>query len=689
MLKNRKMSAVITGAVAVVAAAGILLLFILANNNMTNAMRDNAMNNMQTTLNAKSKIIEEYIAQSENILTAYIQAPVVNDLLNNPDDAELFEKAESYTLQYFASLDNWEGIYIGDWNTKVLTHPAEPVIGKVMREGERLKQLQDSMLSGKNGLYNAGIIVSPASGQLIVSMYLAVYDKDGKTPIGYVGGGPFASEIKDRMDSISADGLDAAKCYMINTATSTHIFDEDESLMATDIQNPMLLSVIDRINGGSVNGSFEYEDSDGEKCIAMYVSVPDRNWAVVMSDTVKEIYSVASSSKRVLGMVCIASYIVIILLTFVAVSLSTRPLRVVESAIVDLKNFDLNEAEKLTPYIGRKNEVGHIAAAVDSLRQTLSQIVGTLNQCSISLGRSSETMNDESKSLLEYVTDNSATTEQLAASINMTNSAINEANDRITEILGMMERVEKRIEEGQSKSSTLMDSARNMQKQAQGSLKSSEDSIEKNRKNIETAMVDLQSLSQINQMASEILSITAQTNLLSLNANIEAARAGEAGRGFAVVANEIGNLANSSSVTAASIQNICMDTNTNIAAVQKCFDNIIGFLENNVASQFRDFAKNAEEYFSSVEDIKSIIEEIHQVTSALSETLENIGEQMETVRNASDNNEAGVEEIINKNELTNSTAEVLFNVLGENKENANRLVTIVNNFKKNNEQSGK
>ena len=54
-------------------------------------------------------------------------------------------------------------------------------------------------------------------------------------------------------------------------------------------------------------------------------------------------------------------------------------------------------------------------------------------------------------------------------------------------------------------------------------------------------------------MAEQILSITNQTNLLSLNASIEAARAGEAGRGFSIVADEIGNLANISRDTATAI----------------------------------------------------------------------------------------------------------------------------------------
>ena len=282
---------------------------------------------------------------------------------------------------------------------------------------------------------------------------------------------------------------------------------------------------------------------------------------------------------------------------------------------------------------------------------------------------------------MTYVTDNAATTEELAASIISTNEAISTMENKMNHIVEMMAEIEARILEGFEKSTNLIASAQNMQELANSSLQDSKKNIEENQKHIEAAMTKLESLSQINQMATDILNITSQTNLLSLNASIEAARAGEAGRGFAVVASEIGNLAESSSSTATDIQNICNKTNTNIAEVQKCFDEIVGFLENDVASRFQSFANSAEEYNHSVESIQSTIDMISSVTSQFSLELNDIRDQVNSVRSASKNNETGVEDIINKNEQTNSTVEILTEIVQANQDNTIKLQKLVQEFK--------
>ncbi|MBF4988509.1 hypothetical protein INP78_09510 [Methylophilus sp. 14] len=69
-----------------------------------------------------------------------------------------------------------------------------------------------------------------------------------------------------------------------------------------------------------------------------------------------------------------------------------------------------------------------------------------------------------------------------------------------------------------------------------------------------------ESARKIEDIISVIDSIAFQTNILALNAAVEAARAGEQGRGFAVVANEVGNLAQRSSVAAREIKELITDS---------------------------------------------------------------------------------------------------------------------------------
>ena len=156
-MKNRKMSTVITVTISLVMAACLLLLFLVSNRNMRTSMQESAMDNMTTSLAAKSEIVEQYVDQAEKLLISFSKAPVVAEFLKNPGNAELQKKAQDYTESYFAGLEGWEGIYISEWNTHVIAHSNTSAVGMVMREGESLEKLQNS-IKAAGDVYNTGML---------------------------------------------------------------------------------------------------------------------------------------------------------------------------------------------------------------------------------------------------------------------------------------------------------------------------------------------------------------------------------------------------------------------------------------------------------------------------------------------------------------------------------------------------
>jgi methyl-accepting chemotaxis protein len=649
---------------------------------MTKVMRKTAVNNMITSLEAKGQIIESYIESSESVLLAFSKASEFKEYLKAVDNSTLQNAAQTYTEKYFADLKGWEGVYLDEWNSHVITHSNKKAIGITMREGDSLKTLQDAILSAK-GVYNTGIFVSPASKQLVLSMYCPIYDSDGKTPLGFVGGATLASNLKTVLDKLKINGLENVKYTLINANKGTYIFDENEKLMATQIEDPILLSIIDKVTEKPElsTDTVEYAGAEGEKYVAAYKNIPERGWVLVLSDSESEIYAQANSNRTILGIICLISIFLISLISFIVVRISMKPLGVVEREINKLKDLNLKSNNNIMKYAKYKNEVGQIASAIDTLATTFRGVSTTLNTCSTSLTDSSYAMSNSSEILAECVEDNAATTEELSAGIISTNSSIEAVSKEIVLISNMVTKIEEKVKDGDDRSKELLNTSTDMRNIAEQTLTTSVDRIQKTKQEIENAIEKLHSLMKINEMANQILDITEQTNLLSLNASIEAARAGEAGRGFAVVAGEIGKLASSSSLTASEIQHLVEESNHSIEMVRECFDNIMQFMEEDVAGKFQNFVEMANGYGASVETIQSAIHEIDDKTVEFVHSVANIKDQIGNVSMASNDNAAGVEEIVNKNERTTSTADDIKKNAQENRNNAAAIKEIADRFK--------
>lgn len=544
------------------------------------------------------------------------------------------------------------------------------------RTGDSLKELQNAM-SSAGKLYDAGIIVSPASKELILSMYCPVFDTDGSTIVGYVGGGPFVEELEDRLSNVQSD--DTTKYCMVNVTTGMYIFSDDKSQIATKIEDPLLLDIISKISDSATEGEVAYK-KDNDNYIAHYQYIKEHGWAVISYDTEANIFSSAHKNMRTLAEICIAFVILISVLAFIMIHRSMRPLHHIETSIIELSDLKLEKNPKLTKWIGKKSEIGKIATAIDKLYDSLHEMVATLSNCCTSINDSAAAMEDKSNVLIHCVGDNSNTTIAFARHTEEISNTVSMVDEEIEKVTQVVSDIEEKIMEGNKHSTELLTKVANIQKLANHTLENTNNNVAENQKNIKKALDDLQTLTKIDEMATQILDITSQTNLLSLNASIEAARAGEAGKGFAVVAGEIGNLAASSSNTATQIQTICNETKENITNIEQCFNQVILFLQDDVQQQFSEFVTATKDYYESVQELQIIISNIADASQTFVDTVNTIQTQIRKVSDVPTEDSIQSEDIIEKSKQTQDTTEAMTMIITKNRENANSINHIVDQF---------
>lgn len=646
---------------------------------ITSDTRNSTINSMRTIVEERSQIIKNYVQEAEGTLTAYSRAGEILDIMQNPQDPEIVAAAQAYTENFSKDVANLEGLYASEWNTHVLAHTNPQVVGIITREGDPLKALQDSLLAA-NGVYNTGIIISPASGQQIVSMYMAVYDEQGN-PAGLVGGGIFSTGLIQILDNLTMDGMENATYCMVNVENGQYIFHENAEKVATQAEEAHIVKLCEQFKGVKEDGSgyTEYAQN-GVEYISSYYYMADHGWLFMVSDDQKEIFASTDKMMFTLIVFCLAALFVLIIISLLIVGQMLKPMKSIEKGLISLQNFDISDNKEVKKYCSRRDELGNIATATEVLIHSLQEITGTLKDCCNTLEEKADELHKSSYELVADVTDNVATTEELSSALESTNTLVSNVDTEIRSINSVVNSILDNISDSIQTSNSVIGSAQDMQVKADYAYRNGQETLIETKSSVEEAISSLSSLTKINELASEILNIAGQTNLLSLNASIEAARAGEAGRGFAVVAGEIGTLADTSRNTASSIQAICNETNDSIKVVNDCFDTIIAFIEKEVVGQFKDFAEKSTGYSISVNEIKDQLDKVDQAVKQLESSVKHISENVSDVNDITNENRCAIGVIVDKNENTALIAEQIQQQSEQNKKLAEELDNLIGKF---------
>ena len=196
MLKNIKIatraSILITGILLI----GFFGLWKVVDQKSSALVEEQIIDQMTDAVETRAYIIDNYVQSAEEYMIAFAQSDEVRNVLLHPDTKSFQERAQQYTVDFAKVKGVFEGLYIASPETYVYTHTNEAVIGITTREGDGLKQLQETVLS-KEELANLGILKSPSSGNMCISMYYPVY-VDGEC-IGFVGAAVYANKLMESL----------------------------------------------------------------------------------------------------------------------------------------------------------------------------------------------------------------------------------------------------------------------------------------------------------------------------------------------------------------------------------------------------------------------------------------------------------------------------------------------------------
>jgi len=216
-----------------------------------------------------------------------------------------------------------------------------------------------------------------------------------------------------------------------------------------------------------------------------------------------------------------------------------------------MNNLAAGRIDIEVPALGRKDEIGQMAEAVQTFKQNATE-KRTLEQQQEDLKRQAEEEQRRARMGLadRFETEVSKSLNDMAStSRDMTHSAeamSSTANDNVSRsetVAGNANRVADNVNSVAAAVEELAASIREISQQANSSSSVATNAAGRARGTVDRVNALVTSADQIGSVITLINDIAQQTNLLALNATIEAARAGEAGKGFAVVASEVKNLA--------------------------------------------------------------------------------------------------------------------------------------------------
>ncbi|MCR5672557.1 MAG: methyl-accepting chemotaxis protein [Lachnospiraceae bacterium] len=446
------------------------------------------------------------------------------------------------------------------------------------------------------------------------------------------------------LGEVAIDGIDGSYAYLVSQ-DGTMLYHPTDSKIGQPVENEVVKGLVAQFQAGQKpeDGVARYYYKGSYKYAGYAITNKDQ---ILVISADEDVALAPMNRIRNIGIVVAVVMLLISLAGAYAIAiLITKPIHQITEIMDRTSKFDFRHNPNSAKLCARKDENGVMARAVQGMRNNLRRMVASIDEASSMINGNVDKLEDVANVVNSMCTDNSATTEELAAGMEETSATAESIYANIGYMKTGAEDIQALSEAGDELSKEVMERAAVLREKTVNAANMTKEKVESVKIRSDKAIEDSKAVEKINALTESIMAISSQTSLLALNASIEAARAGEAGRGFAVVATEIGNLANQTSTTVADINNIVDEVNNAVAHMSGCLSETGAFLEETVLADYAEFSKVSEQYSEDASKFKESMNDVHCSITNLTESIAKISDAISGITSTVGESTVGVTDI--------------------------------------------
>ena len=459
-------------------------------------------------------------------------------------------------------------------------------------------------------------------------------------------GGSLDSGILEHiLMNANLEGVESSYTYIVDSEGNM-LYHPNKDEIGKSVENVIVKSYIQDLKSGIKHdtGVVEYDYNGSIKYAACYTDENGRFILVVSADDDDVLRDSASLIVKVTAISLLIGMAAIVVV-FIFIRKIVAPLSYATNAVEELAalDFRVKNEQQERRFAGLKDEVGNIMRAVLKLRGELTAVVTELKNQSGNLFEQSDSLSKSASDTMNNMKDTDRAVDEMANGATMLAQETQSASENVIEIGNMIDKVNDNTEELAKDADNMKELGENAENILRQLIAGQKEMVTHigvvNDKTHEAN----KAAGKISEVVNLITEIASQTNLLSLNASIEAARAGEAGRGFAVVAENIKQLAEQTTSSAADIQDIIHDLEQKSGETVEKTEAV----NNIVNKQSEDMKQTADILNQVITGITGLIDKIDSIAVSVAnmdKSKENVVDVIGNLSSVSQENAASTEE---------------------------------------------